>query len=113
MNDAEKQNTAWARFMAIRDHPPSSWDESAVADFHGIVTALEEAHHGIDLSAFRVPDTRERVPTEREVIDMVRERNALLRSTIINNQLQDCLARGTWACTFNNDTNINVVISQK
>jgi len=55
----------------------------------------------------------ERVPTEQELVREIMEKNALLRSTIIHNQLQDCLSRGTWACTFNNDTNINVVISQK
>jgi hypothetical protein len=57
--------------------------------------------------------TPERAPTQDEVIQAIREKNALLQSTIINNQLQDCLSRGTWACTFNNDTNINVVISQQ
>jgi hypothetical protein len=53
-------------------------------------------------------DTPERVPTLYELI----ENNARLSATIINRQLNDCLSRGTWACTFNNDTNINVVISQ-
>jgi hypothetical protein len=55
----------------------------------------------------------EYAPTQQEIIQTIREKNALLRSTIINSQLQDCLSRGAWACTFNNDTNINVVISQK
>jgi hypothetical protein len=58
-------------------------------------------------------DTPEYGPTQLEVVQAIREKNALLQSTIINNQLQDCLSRGTWACTFNNGTNINVVISQK
>jgi hypothetical protein len=58
MNDAEKQSRAWARLVAIRDHPPLSWDESAVSDFNEIVTALEEAYDAIDLSVFRVPDTQ-------------------------------------------------------
>jgi hypothetical protein len=53
-----------------------------------------------------------RTPTQHEVIMAIIEQNALLRSTIVNKQLQDCLSRGTWSCTFNNDTNINVVISQ-
>jgi hypothetical protein len=53
-----------------------------------------------------------RAPTQHEVIMAIMEQNALLQSTLINKQLQDCLSRGTWACTFNNDTNINVVISQ-
>jgi hypothetical protein len=52
-------------------------------------------------------------PTQREVIDGIRQQSELIQSTIINKQLQDCLSRGTWACTFNNDTNINVVISQR
>jgi TPR repeat protein len=59
------------------------------------------------------PYTPSHVPTQREVIDAIREQNSLLQSTIINKQLQDCVSRGTWACTFNNDTNINVVISQR
>lgn len=58
-------------------------------------------------------ETPERMPTQSEVIEAIRRQNALLRSSIINNQLQDCRSRGTWACTFNNDTNINVVISQQ
>ena len=58
MDDTTRQNSAWALFMALRKHPPQSWDESAVSDFHKIVTALEEAHHGVDLSAFRVPDAQ-------------------------------------------------------
>jgi hypothetical protein len=65
-------------------------------------------------SMLQVPrDTSKHVPTQADLIEAIREKNALLRSTIINNQLQDCLSRGTWACTFNNDTNINVVISQE
>jgi hypothetical protein len=38
--------------------------------------------------------------------------NARLSATIINKQLNDCLLTGTWACTFRNGSNINVVISQ-
>jgi hypothetical protein len=65
-------------------------------------------------SMLQVPrEAPQHAPTQRGMIAAVREKNALLQSTIINNQLQDCLSRGTWACTFNNDTNINVVISQK
>ncbi|MGA2146407.1 MAG: hypothetical protein ABSH49_15745 [Bryobacteraceae bacterium] len=65
-------------------------------------------------SMLQVPrETPKYVPTQRELIRAIREKNDLLQSTIINNQLQDCLARGTWACTFNDDTNINVVISQR
>lgn len=65
-------------------------------------------------SMLQVPRyTPERVPSQHEIIQAIRENSALLQSTVINNQLKDCLSRGTWACTFNNDTNINVVISQK
>jgi hypothetical protein len=65
-------------------------------------------------SMLRVPpEFPVRAPTQSELIKEIREKNALLYSSIINNQLQDCLSRGTWACSFNNDTNINVVISQK
>jgi hypothetical protein len=53
------------------------------------------------------------VPTERDVIQAIRQRNELFEETIINRQLKDCLSQDTWACTFNNDTNINVVISQR
>jgi hypothetical protein len=65
-------------------------------------------------SMLRVPpEFPVRAPTQSGLIKEIREKNALLYSSIINNQLQDCLSRGTWACSFNNDTNINVVISQK
>jgi hypothetical protein len=64
-------------------------------------------------SMLQVPRQKyERVPTRAEVIYDIREQNELLQSTIVNKQLQDCLSRGTWACTFNNNTNINVVISK-
>lgn len=65
-------------------------------------------------SMLQVPRyTPERVPTQHEVIQKIKEENALLQSTIINRQLSDCLSRGTWACSFNNDTNINVVITEQ
>ncbi len=65
-------------------------------------------------SMLQVPrETFVHVPTQREVINAIRQQNELIQSTIINKQLQDCLSRGAWACTFNNDTNINVVISQQ
>ena len=65
-------------------------------------------------SMLQVPrETLMRPPTQRELAEAIMEKNDLLRSTIINKQLEDCLSRGTWACTFNNDTNINVVISQQ
>lgn len=54
-------NVAWAQFQALRSHPPSSdWDERDVSRFHEIVTALEEAYNGLDLSAFRIPDSEMR-----------------------------------------------------
>jgi hypothetical protein len=55
MDDTRKQSLAWARFEALRSLPPRSWDETAVSQFHEIVTALEEAY-AIELSSFRVPD---------------------------------------------------------
>jgi hypothetical protein len=65
-------------------------------------------------SMLQVPrETAGHVPTQREVVEAIIEQNELIRFTIINKQLQDCLSRGTWACTFNNDTNINVVIAQQ
>jgi len=65
-------------------------------------------------SMLQVPRyTPDYVPTERDVIQAIRQRNELFESTIINRQLKDCLSQDTWACTFNNDTNINVVISQR
>jgi hypothetical protein len=59
------------------------------------------------------PPAPQHVPTQREVIEAIREKNELLQETIINRQLKDCLSHGTWACAYNNDTNINVVISQQ
>jgi len=59
------------------------------------------------------PEFPVRAPTQSELIEEIRQRNALLQSNIINNQLRDCLAQGTWACSFKNGTDINVVISQK
>jgi hypothetical protein len=55
MDIAHKQSLVWARFQALRSHPPSAWDEGAVSQFHEIVSALEEAF-GIDLSSFRIPE---------------------------------------------------------
>ncbi len=56
MDDARKSSLAVARFVAFRNHIPSRLDDDAVAQFHQIVTALEEAS-GEDLSSFRIPDT--------------------------------------------------------
>lgn len=56
MDNTNKQGLSWARFEALRSHPPPSWDEGAVSQFHEIITALEEAY-AVDLSSFRVPDT--------------------------------------------------------
>lgn len=56
MDDFKKWHLAWAKFDALRLHPPTSWDESAVQQYHQIVTALEEAALGEDLSQFRIPD---------------------------------------------------------
>jgi hypothetical protein len=55
MDIANKQSLAWARFQALRSHPPSSGDEGEVSQFHEIVSALEEAFN-LDLSSFRIPE---------------------------------------------------------
>ena len=55
MDIANKQSRAMAQFQAFRTSPPSSWDESAVSQFHEIVSALEEAFE-VDLYAFRIPE---------------------------------------------------------
>jgi len=55
MDSTHEQSLVWARFEALRIHPPPSWDEDAISQFHEIVTALEEAYTA-DLSSFRVPD---------------------------------------------------------
>ena len=57
MDDAQRWLLAWARFEALRTNQPRTWDESEVARYNDIVTALEEACPGEDLSAFRVPDS--------------------------------------------------------
>ena len=55
MDIANKQSLAWARFQALRSHPPSSGDEGEVSQFHEIVSALEEAFN-LDLSSFLIPE---------------------------------------------------------
>jgi hypothetical protein len=57
MDDARKRSLALAKFSAFRNHPPTQFDEEAVAQFHAIVTALEDAF-GEDLSSFRIPDSQ-------------------------------------------------------
>jgi hypothetical protein len=58
MDDAQKKSIAWARFLALQHHMPTSWNEGAVHEYHEIVAGLEEAWPGHDLSAFRIPDDR-------------------------------------------------------
>jgi hypothetical protein len=57
MDEFQQWHLAWARFDALRTHQPTAWDESAVQQYHEIVTALEEASPSDDLSSFRVPDS--------------------------------------------------------
>jgi hypothetical protein len=66
MDILSEQSLAWARFQALRSHPPSSGNEGEVSQFHEIVSALEAAY-GLDLSSFRVPDTemRQRIVSAR------------------------------------------------
>lgn len=54
--DADQQfHMAWARFNALRSHPPSKWGEAEVKEYHGALDALEAAYSGEDLGSFRVP----------------------------------------------------------
>jgi len=57
MDDARKRSLALAKFDAFRNHPPTAFDEDAVAQFHQIVTALEEAFWE-NLSSFLIPDSQ-------------------------------------------------------
>jgi hypothetical protein len=57
-----KKSLAWARFVELRNHLPPRWNAVEVANFHEIVTALEEAY-GVDLSSFRIP--RDRIKPRR------------------------------------------------
>jgi hypothetical protein len=59
MHDLKSWHLAWARFSfsALTAHPPRSWDASAVGQYHEIVSALEEASSGDDLSLFRIPQS--------------------------------------------------------
>jgi hypothetical protein len=54
MDYVHVQSLAWAKFEALRSHPPSSWSEGEVAQFHEIIAALEEAY-AADLASFRIP----------------------------------------------------------
>ena len=56
MTDSHDANVAWARFLALRNDPPRSWNEREVSRFHEVVTTLEKAF-AVDLSAFRIPDS--------------------------------------------------------
>lgn len=57
MNGCAEIDTAWSRFDAFRNRPPTWLDDDAVAQFHDIVTALEEAS-GEDLSLFQADAIR-------------------------------------------------------
>jgi hypothetical protein len=57
MDIVNKQNLVWARFQALRSHPPSAGDEDEVSQFHEIVSALEEAFNE-NLSVFRIPEDK-------------------------------------------------------
>jgi hypothetical protein len=56
MTDRQK-GLAKARFLPLLNSPPCDWDETDIARFHQILSALEEAY-GEDLSAFRIPEER-------------------------------------------------------
>lgn len=51
-------------------------------------------------------------PTRREVVEAIIKKNTLLSPAVASKQLEECISRKTWACAFNNDTNINVLIAQ-
>ena len=57
MDDLQKWHLVWARFDALRSHPPALWDESAIEQYHQILAALEDASPSDDLSSFRVSDS--------------------------------------------------------
>lgn len=104
---------------------PTTWDSALVPNVAAIAVTrlngkslLATAKHGktpkqapLD-SMLAVPRYRDRAPTQSEAIEAIIKKNALLSPVLVNKQRQECLSRGTWACTFNNDTNINIVIAQ-
>ena len=55
VDDRHKSEIARAKFNAMRRHPPSSWDETHVADYNNILAALQAAEPDKDFSGFRVP----------------------------------------------------------
>jgi hypothetical protein len=55
MDIANKQSLALATLQAFQTNRPSFWDESAVSQFHEVVSALEEAFE-TDLSSSRIPE---------------------------------------------------------
>lgn len=58
MDDRQQWHVAWARFTAFKTSPPSRWHARAVEEFHAILSALEAASAGDDLTAFRIPKDR-------------------------------------------------------
>jgi hypothetical protein len=57
MLDAKKWTLADVRLQAMRKSIPTYVDLDMVAEYHGIVSAFEEAS-GEDFSAFRIPDSK-------------------------------------------------------
>lgn len=55
MQDRHSLQIARARFDAIRRYPPSWWDETAIADYNGILAALQAAEPDKDFRDFTVP----------------------------------------------------------
>ena len=55
MDNDRKWSLAWARLGALRDHLPSLVAEPEVAEFHEILTLLQESS-GEDTSPFRIRD---------------------------------------------------------
>ena len=57
MLDKKKWTLAGVRLQAMRKSIPTYVDKDMVAEYHGILTAFEEAS-GEDFSAFRIPDSK-------------------------------------------------------
>ena len=55
MGDRHSSQIARSKLDAMRRHPPSWWDETAVSDFNAILAALQTAEPDKDFSGFLVP----------------------------------------------------------
>ncbi len=104
---------------------PTTWDSAMVPNVAAIAitrlngkSLLAVTKHGkppkqapLD-TMLTVPRYTGSTPTQRDVIETTLKKSTLLSPDVINKQRQECASRGTWACTFNDDANIIVLISQ-